>query len=273
MTKIEWAEKSWNPVTGCTPISAGCANCYAKRRAETRLRGRYGYPADEPFQVTLHPDKLNKPLHWRKPARIFVCSMGDLFHEDVEWNFIYKVFEMAIAAKQHQYLILTKRANRMAKVIPEIWFHLERNYKGYNIDIPLKNVWLGVSCENQKAADERIPLLLQIPAAVRFVSFEPLLEDIYTSQIPRPECFHIQPYGWEKWLNKKLHWAIIGCESGPKRRPCPVKRVENIVNECQDAQVPVFVKQLDLNGKVEHDISKFPLSLQVREYPEVKDDR
>jgi len=164
-TKIDWAEKSWNPVTGCTPVSAGCANCYAAKMAK-RLAGRYGYPADDPFRVTLHEDRLEEPLHWRKPSRVFVCSMGDLFHEDVPEDVIWQVIEKAWQAKQHTFLLLTKRPRRMADVLTHSMLWLN--------DTP-PNIWIGTSIENQQTAYERIPHLLNAPAAVRFVSCEPLL--------------------------------------------------------------------------------------------------
>lgn len=180
-TKIEWTEYSWNPVTGCTPASEGCQNCYAKRMA-TRLKGRYGYPEDEPFKVTLHPEKLKEPLKWKKPRRVFVCSMGDLFHEQVPDEYIAKVWEVMSNASQHTFLVLTKRPQRMKDFLARLgWYIHDRD--GYPMEAvldeggkyTLKNVWLGVTAENQQRADERIPILLQIPAAVRFVSIEPML--------------------------------------------------------------------------------------------------
>src|SRR3990170_4343202 len=154
-TKIEWATKSWNPITGCTKVSAGCQNCYAKRMAK-RLAGRYGYPKDNPFAVTPHPERLQEPLSWKKPQRIFVCSMGDLFHEAVSFSFVRRVLDIVDSCPQHTFLFLTKRPERMEYY-------------------PRRNVWLGVSVENQETEDERIPLLLQPPAAKRFVSYEPAL--------------------------------------------------------------------------------------------------
>ncbi len=180
-TRIEWAEVVWNPVSGCTPISEGCQNCYAKRMAN-RLRGRCGYPADDPFRVTLHPEKLEEPLKWKKPRRVFVCSMGDLFHEQVPDEYIAKVWEIMNNATQHTFLVLTKRPQRMKDFLARLgWYIHDRD--GYPMEAvldeggkyTLKNVWLGVTAENQQRADERIPILLQIPAAVRFVSIEPML--------------------------------------------------------------------------------------------------
>jgi protein gp37 len=161
-TKIEWTEYSWNPVSGCTPISEGCQNCYAKRMAN-RLRGRCGYPADEPFKVTLHKDRLEEPLRLKKPRRVFVCSMGDLFHEDVPGWMRFEVMDIILQAKQHTFLILTKRPANMKEFFE--WYYSKT---GRTIET-IKNLWLGVTAENQQRADERIPILLQIPAAVRFI--------------------------------------------------------------------------------------------------------
>ena len=180
-TKIEWADAVWNPVTGCTPISEGCQNCYAERMA-TRLKGRYGYPEDEPFKVTLHPEKLKEPLKWKKPRRVFVCSMGDLFHEQVPDGYIAKVWEVMSNASQHTFLVLTKRPQRMEDFLARLgWYTHDREVNPAEAVLDeggkytLKNVWLGVTAENQQRADERIPILLQIPAALRFVSIEPML--------------------------------------------------------------------------------------------------
>ncbi len=199
-SKIEWTESTWNTITGCSPVSEGCANCYAKREAEGRLRGKFGYPQDEPFRVTFHgEDRLNDPLRWKRPRKIFVCSMGDLFHEDVPFVWIDKVFQVMSECKQHRFMLLTKRPERMKsyflgfrdeaeeKAEQEIrskpfWLRLECDlYRNANAQFrrqPLANVWLGVTAENQERADERIPVLLQIPAAKHFVSVEPMLGHI-----------------------------------------------------------------------------------------------
>ena len=205
-TKIEWTDESWNPVTGCTKVSAGCQNCYAERMAK-RLRGRFGYPDDDPFRVTLHPDRLEQPLRWRKPRRVFVCSMGDLFHEDVPDEFIDQVFAVMALAKEHTFQVLTKRPERMKSYLSDRatyqrvrketeegdvcglyldslcgWeFRQAQNQWWTNLPPdrwPLPNVWLGTSVEDQATADERIPQLLECPAAVRFVSCEPLLSSV-----------------------------------------------------------------------------------------------
>lgn len=252
MTKIAWADKAWNPVTGCSPISEGCQNCYAARMSK-RLRGRFGYPADDPFRVTFHLNKIGQPLKWKKPRRIFVCSMGDLFHNEVLDSWQFSIFKMIARTPRHTYLALTKRPYNMQDFIAQ-WVDEGRQ-------IP-DNLWLGVTVENQKCADDRIPVLLGIPAAVRFVSVEPCLEKVNLK---------LRGYAVSGSIHSTrrifLRWVIIGCESGPKRRPCNIEWVRDLVEQCKEAGVPVFVKQLNLSGKVEHDINKFPKDLQIREYP------
>ncbi len=156
-SKIEWLDggASWNPIAGCTPISEGCANCYAKTMAETRLRGMFGYDKENPFKIAYHFNKLEQPLKWKKPRKIFVCSMGDLFHEDVPTGLIIDIFGVITGADRHTFLILTKRPERMKSFM---------EYINRFRTTPLKNVWLGVTAENQRTADERIPILLSFPA-------------------------------------------------------------------------------------------------------------
>jgi protein gp37 len=247
VTKIEWVQnpdgtkgETWNPITGCTPAgSPGCDNCYAKRMAQ-RLKGRYGYLKDDPFKVTFHPDRLDQPLRWKKPRRIFVVSMGDLFHEDVEWNWQYKIFEIMLINQEHTYLILTKRPKRMKKVLLDIWFHLGRNYPESKPDFPLRNIWLGITAENQQEADKRIPILLQIPATVRFVSIEPMLSEIKLWDHNIDEC----PTYYDGCNCKEgINWVIVGGESGPGARPMNPGWVRSIRDQCQGAGVPFFFKQ------------------------------
>lgn len=253
-TKIEWATKSWNPVTGCTPISEGCKNCYAARMAK-RLAGRYGYPADDPFRVTFHPDRLNEPFHWRKPQKVLVCSMGDLFHENVNDNMINRVFNImerqAIAPAwgertfgsqfskvgdylPHTFMVLTKRPERMRQFVNK-WLG---SFSKAGVSVDTSNIWLGVTAENQRTADERIPILLQIPAAKHFVSVEPMLE---------PVVIHRYAMGGLTTI-KKLDWVIAGPETGPKARPCKSEWIRALVGQCRAAGVPFFDKK-DVLGK------------------------
>lgn len=247
MTKIEWTDESWNPVTGCTKVSAGCANCYAEAIAKRFWRIQYpAMPATEAVSwpgrprrfsdVQCHPERLDIPLRWRKPRMIFVCSMGDLFHEKVPVNFLKKVFGTIEHCPHHIFQILTKRPERMAK--------LYKPYAGGP-----RHLWLGTSVENQDNA-WRITELLKIPAAVRFVSCEPLLGPVSL-------------LGYRT----KLNWVIVGCESGPHRRECKLEWVRGIVEQCTQAGVRVFVKQLSINGKVSHDPNEWPADLRRREMP------
>ena len=250
-TRIEWAEETWNPVTGCTPISPGCANCYAQRMAN-RLAGRFGYPAENPFHVTLHPDKLKDPLKWKKPRQVFMCSMGDLFHEDVPDAFITDVFDQMYRAKHHTYLLLTKRSERMR------WF-FQANGPLIGKD-PEPNIWLGVTAENQEQADKRIPVLLQTPAAVRFVSVEPMLGPIILSS-----QYYDYLQGWNvypehdpscdgscsagrcpvpvQYETEKLDWVICGGETGPGARPMHPDWARSLRDQCKAAGVSFFFKQ------------------------------
>ena len=251
-TKIQWADEVWNPVTGCSPVSDGCKNCYARRMAQ-RLKGRYGYPADDPFRVTFHWNRRGRPKKWLKPKRIFVCSMGDLFHEDVEPEHIDEIFEvMTRCAPQHTYMILTKRPER----IPTgKW---SRDWK---------NIWLGVSVENQDTADERIPALLEIPAAVRFVSYEPALGPVDFDRVLVP---YIVPWSDDLHpiktnvltgkmtsddgppLMKHINWIIAGCESGSGRRQADIDWFRSVRDQCLAAAMPFFLKQMDIDGKIAH---------------------
>ena len=240
-TKIEWADRVWNPVTGCTKVSEGCRNCYAER-----LAGRFW--KDRKFtEVRIHPLRLEQPLSWKKPSRVFVNSMSDLFHPGVDHDFIGDVFRVMEKTPQHTYMILTKRPKEML-----YWFNL------MNAERYLPNVWLGVSVEDQKSADERIPLLLKAPAAVRFMSCEPLLGPVNLWKFAtREETFgsmydHRGSYPFYQQLgfeNKpiKYHegidWGIVGGESGPNARPMHPDWARSIRDQCFDAEVPFFFKQ------------------------------
>lgn len=216
-TKIERADKVWNPVTGCTKVSPGCANCYAERMVK-RLAGRAGYSADNPFAVTLHEDKLDEPLRWRKPARVFVCGMGDLFHEDVPDRLIWQVWDVMAYCMEHRFMVLTKRPERMRRIASDL-----ANFYGGGLD----NVWLGVTAENEEMADERIPRLLETPAAKRFVSVEPCLGQIDLTE----------------WLGEGLDLVILGGETGPRARPMHSSWVRRVCEDCEGEGAPFFFKQ------------------------------
>ncbi len=212
-SKIEWTDATWNPVTGCTKISDGCKNCYAERMSK-RLAGRCGYPKDDPFAVTVHKDKRFEPLHWRKARRVFVCSMGDLFHSSVSLLELDVLFGVMNGSRQHIFQVLTKRPGNMARFL---------NNRGFK-HFPLMNVWLGTTVENSDNTS-RINQLRKCPAAVRFLSCEPLLG-------PLPN------------LNLDgIHWVIVGGESGPGARPMHPDWARDIRNQCEAASVPFFFKQ------------------------------
>jgi len=206
-TKISWTEETWNPVTGCTKVSEGCANCYAERMAK-RLAGRCGYPAD-PFKVTFHPGRLDQPGKWRKPKMVFVCSMGDLFHEDISDEQIDQVYAVMAATPRHTYQVLTKRPERFRQYNASIGGTMRRDWVASRVcrllkttqipsfEWPLPNVWHGTSAENQRCFDERVPLLLQTPSAVRFVSLEPLLGPVDIGMsIATCDCCERWPSRW-----------------------------------------------------------------------------
>jgi protein gp37 len=205
-SSIEWTDATWNPITGCSKVSPGCAHCYAERIAE-RFRGTPAFPNG--FDLSLRYDRLDAPLHWKRPRRIFVNSMSDLFHEDVPLAFIRSVFDTMREADWHQFQILTKRAGRLRELAPELAWP--------------ENVWMGVSVENQRFTS-RVDDLRSVPAAVRFLSCEPLLGPLN--------------------LNLDgIHWVIVGGESGPRSRPMKIEWVLSIQEQCRRANVPFFFKQ------------------------------
>jgi protein gp37 len=212
---IEWTDSTWNPVTGCTKISPGCAHCYAEAFAE-RWRGVKGHPYEQGFDLKLWPQRLNLPFTWKEPRIIFVNSMSDLFHKDVPDNFIAQVFDVMSRADHHIFQVLTKRSERMMQ-----W--CQANYKDKLIP---KNIWLGVSVENQKFT-WRIEQLQKTPAQTRFLSLEPLLGPIDLTES----------------LLKGIHWAIVGGESGPMARPMDPGWARSIRGACKKFDVPFFFKQ------------------------------
>ena len=292
MTSIEWTDRVWNPVTGCTKVSKGCQHCYAERVFH-RPYGRDQWPnGDGTFRarrftdVECHPNRLDIPLHWRKPQRVFVNSMSDLFHEDVPDSFIDQVLAVMALCPQHTFQLLTKRPERMRDYLSHttgVGNVLTRVLKAaQSIEMPrgrhkpdgpgwpLRNAWLGVSVEDQATADERIPLLLETPAAVRWASYEPALGPIEF----REQWMHKQGCpslsGWAGGLLPcscasrrdalsavefpRLDWIVVGGESGPGARPFDVAWARSTVEQCKAASVPVFVKQL--GARPEHRVQR-----------------
>jgi protein gp37 len=249
MTEIEWTEETWNPVTGCTRVSAGCLHCYIERTPPMRMSHRRfdGPGIGATLPVQLHPERLDQPLHWRKPRRVFVNSMSDLFHDAVHEEFIARVWATMAATPQHTYQILTKRPARMRGLLRGL----------YGGDWPLPNVWLGVSAENQETADLRIPKLLETPAAVRFVSAEPLLGSIDLSawlaghctcsgagaRVPLPPVDGVHWSGCPALRRAGLDWLIVGGESGPGARPMHPWWARTLRDQCYAGGVPYFFKQ------------------------------
>ncbi len=208
-TKIEWTEVTWNPITGCSKVSAGCKNCYAERMAR-RLQAMGMTRYQNGFQVTLHEDLVDLPLRWKQPRLVFVNSMSDLFHEDVPFDFIQRLFSTMEKCPQHNFQVLTKRSRRLAALA-----HL----------LPWPgNIWAGVTVENAAVAS-RIRDLQTVPAALRFLSCEPLLGPLD----------HLDLAG--------IHWVIVGGESGPGARSMEPAWVETIYQQCQAVNVPFFFKQ------------------------------
>lgn len=303
-SKIEWTEETWNPVVGCSKCSPGCLNCYAERMAHRlasmgndnpQYMGKTDANGKWTGKVECCPWILDKPLHWRKPRRIFVCSMCDLFHEKVPFEFVSKVFDTILECPQHIFQILTKRPERAKE-----YFWDADVTNDYTIDEG--NVWLGVTVCNQQEADEKMPILLQIPAAKRFVSLEPLLGPVdlgkwlnlwcvkcgwdgqfgysKSGRLQCHACDKIQPAWAEDMVLRKVEnddeygfrqidQVIVGAESkgGYPGRPCDIEDVRSIIRQCGDAGVARFVKQLHIDGKLVKDITKFPKDLQIREYP------
>lgn len=213
-TSIEWTDATWNPVRGCTKISSGCAHCYAETFAE-RFRGVPGHPYEQGFDLRLVPEKLSQPLLWRRPKMIFVNSMSDLFHEQVPDEYILKVVRVMQLANWHTYQVLTKRSARLRDLLKTKLRSAAQE----------AHIWWGVSVENRKQGLPRIDHLRSAPAAVRFLSIEPLLE----------------PLG--KLNLSGIDWAIVGGESGPGARPLEEAWVLEIRDQCREAKVPFFFKQ------------------------------
>lgn len=249
-TGIQWTDETWNPAVGCTHVSPGCDHCYAATVASRQMQPAHvGLTVGRRWNDTVRtlPERLDEPLKWRRPRRVFVGSMTDLFHNDVPRPFVQRVWDVMAEAPQHTFQVLTKRPQRMAALI------------GASADGPLwttrdgdvlPNVWLGTSVESERYM-WRARHLVASAAAVRFLSIEPLIDSVELAG---------QLDG--------IGWVIVGCESGPGRRPCDNTWVRAIRDRCANAGVPLFVKQLqDERGRVLHDLDEFPYDLRIREWP------
>lgn len=211
---IEWTDATWNPVRGCTKISPGCKHCYAETFAE-RFRGVKGHPYEQGFELRLVPEKLAEPLRWRKPKMIFVNSMSDLFHEAVPQDYIVAVAKVMVTAKWHTYQVLTKRSGRLRELL--------NSSLGFATRQP--HIWWGVSVEDRRYGLPRIDDLQNADAEIRFLSVEPLLEDLGRFNLDG------------------IHWVIVGGESGPGARPMMKEWVVSVRDQCRRARVPFFFKQ------------------------------
>lgn len=289
-SRIEWTDATWNCVTGCTKVSPGCDHCYAETFAE-RWRGTPGHHFEQGFDVKLWHDRLEIPRHWKKGRRIFVNSMSDVFHEAVPDDFILQMFAIMAVTPQHIYQVLTKRHGRMRSLLStpkfadDVWalvWQLDGGIAWRKRYWPLRNVWLGVSTEDQKWAGIRIPALLQTPAAVRFISAEPLLGPLnligqggnlagtgmYALPDPpeygggEPVC---QDHSAENCSQgcTFLNWVIAGGESGPGARPMHPEWVRSLRDQCEAAQVPFFFKQWGSHRWVAHSVWDEPTQCWV----------
>ena len=232
--KIAWCDKTWNPIV----VSAD------------------GWTGELCFV----PNKLDEPLKWRKPQRIFVCSMGDLFHDKVKLEWLCEIARSINQSPQHTYLITTKRAERMQD-------QMRIHYSQYCVR-PIPNLHLGISVSIQKDLDDNIQYLLDTPAAVRWISLEPMLGPI--DNIFREKVFKTVGKGVSgrtHYAPRKIDWVVCGCESGPGRRPMKEEWALDVAQQCSVAGVPFFMKQMEIDGRVTGEMSKFPPGLQRREYP------
>lgn len=269
MTAIEWTDATWNPVTGCDRISPGCDHCYALTMAgRLKLMGQPKYQADgDPrtsgpgFAVTCHPSELARPATWRRPRMVFVNSMSDLFHQDVTDGFIGSTWNTMALTPRHTYQVLTKRSERMRRLM-SVWY-AAGSFRDHRMrwvnppelplpppELPLPNVWLGTSIESDRYTF-RADHLRATPAAVRFLSLEPLLGPLPSLDLTG------------------IDWVIIGCESGPGARLMDLDWVSQIIDKARHAGAAVFVKQLHLNGSTRavKDVERFPRWAQARQYP------
>ena len=294
-TGVEWADATWSPIIGCSPASEGCANCYAKAMAKrlaamgTRYKFVVGAGGTWNGDVHLENAELDRPLRWRKPRRVFCCSMGDLFHDAVPVEWIGRVFDRMCSAtltcrkpkcqhddpecwqgEPHTFIVLTKRPERMRSMIQrEIGeWACDRLHGDSCLNLsmevgnwPPRNIWLGVTAENQPRFDERVGILADTPAVRRFVSLEPLLGPV-------------------TGIDPRLDWVVVGPETGPRRRPCNPEWIRSVVEQCKASGVPCFVKAMPLpvlrvdrnldehhGDRISHDPAEWPEWARVREWP------
>jgi len=285
-SKIDWTEASWNIVTGCTKVSPGCANCYAARNASTRLKHTAMYKdlavdGEWTGEVRFNHDKLPDPTRWGKPRKIFVASTGDLFHPKVKDSWLDLIFLNIAATKKHIFQVLTKRPERMLEYMTS--FETKRIVSQAERPWPLPNLWLGITAENQKTYDERIKFLKKTPAAIRFISMEPLLSGIKLYR-ENPSCKEFRETAGidahkhipmtdrpldSLVFSKDIHWVIVGGESGHKARPMDIQWARDIKDQCKEASIPFFFKQLSQADNSQFkDFDNFPEDLKIREYPE-----
>jgi len=293
-SKIEWTNATWNVVTGCTKVSSGCRFCYAER-----LFPRV-YPGRKFADVRFHADRLDLPLRWKRPRHIFVNSMSDLFHYVVTTAELDLIFSVMAMSSQHTFQVLTKRPERMNTYLTGLIDRggasytdgvlkdmcSDRNWRYFAGQVndrllrqvspwkwPIQNIWLGVSVEDQKTADERIPLLLQTPAAIRWVSYEPALaavnlDEYLTGHEEAGTPFSGAPHvgGCVAWT-PPVDWVVAGGESGPQARPSQLDWFRQMLTQCRAANVPFFMKQIGGWPNKRGDLSEVPADLRVREYP------
>jgi protein gp37 len=309
-TNIQWTDETWNPASGCDKVSPGCANCYIERTPPFRINGRRFDRGHIPLQ--LHANRLEAPLHWGKPRRVFVNSLSDLFHDDIPDEFIDKVFAVMALAQRHTFQILTKRAARMRDYMvaldrdlrihtttfprwrsdAEVLLNARKDSKTIvTSEWPLPNVELGVSVENQHFADERIPLLLQVPAAVRFISAEPLLGPVDIERYMWPMHWHwasgynspAEAIAAGAYAEKKpqslvsaharfLDWVIVGVEKlaggrAGRNATAYEEHARSLLQQCAAAEVAAFHKQMPVGRKVSGEPAEWPPHMRVRQFP------
>lgn len=260
-TRIEWADATWNPVAGCTRVSPGCERCYIDWAPPFRVEGRHFVDAagqrsnaiGSSTGVRLHPERLDQPIRWRRPRRIFVCSLADLFHDQVPDAYIARVWAVMALARQHTFQVLTKRPARMRALLSsglfQRWVEEHASTEAgriVNCPWPLPNVWVGVTAEDQPRADQRVPILMETPAAVRFLSCEPLLGPVALSRLHAYCPTHDFAGGFCTGGCPDVripNWVIVGGESGPGARPMHPDWARALRDQCQGLRVPFLFKQ------------------------------